>query len=187
MVIEPVLGEGGYIPLPPVFLQGIRDICDRHGIMLILDEVQSGFGRTGKFFAFEHYGVRPDIVIMAKGLASGMPMSAIAAPLALMKKWIPGTHGGTYGGNPVAAAAASETIQVILEEELLQNAVERGRQLMDGLKEMQVRWPFMADVRGEFDEAEVVELGMMIGQYIGFGRLLVQLGIDKGACEIYVP
>jgi 4-aminobutyrate aminotransferase len=158
MIIEPVLGEGGYIPLPPNFLQGVRDICDRHGILLILDEVQSGFGRTGRFFAFEHYGVKPDILVMAKGLASGLPMSAIAAPLELMKHWTKGTHGGTYGGNPVAAAAASETVQVILEEGLLQNALDRGRQLMDGLEEMQGRWPFMADIRG---------LGLMVGLEIG--------------------
>jgi 4-aminobutyrate aminotransferase len=158
MIIEPVLGEGGYIPLPPNFLQGIRDICDRHGILLILDEIQSGFGRTGRFFALEHYGVKPDILVMAKGLASGLPMSAIAAPLDLMKHWTIGTHGGTYGGNPVAAAAASETVLVILEEGLLQNALDRGRQLMDGLEEMQRRWPFMADIRG---------LGLMVGLEIG--------------------
>jgi 4-aminobutyrate aminotransferase len=158
MIIEPVLGEGGYIPLPPDFLQGVRDICDRHGILLILDEIQSGFGRTGRFFALEHYDGRPDILVMAKGLASGLPMSAIAAPLDLMKRWTAGTHGGTYGGNPVAAAAASETVQVILEEGLLQNALNRGRQLMDGLKEMQGRWPFMADIRG---------LGLMVGLEIG--------------------
>ncbi|MGB3716758.1 MAG: aminotransferase class III-fold pyridoxal phosphate-dependent enzyme [Candidatus Promineifilaceae bacterium] len=158
MIIEPVLGEGGYIPLPPDFLQGVRDICDRHGILLILDEIQSGFGRSGRFFALEHYDVRPDILVMAKGLASGLPMSAIAAPLDLMKRWTIGTHGGTYGGNPVAAAAASETIQVILEEGLLQNALDRGRQLMDGLEEMQGRWPFMADIRG---------LGLMVGLEIG--------------------
>jgi 4-aminobutyrate aminotransferase len=157
-IIEPVLGEGGYIPLPDKFLQGVREICDHHGILLILDEIQSGFGRTGRFFALEHYGVKPDILVMAKGLASGLPMSAIAAPIDLMKSWTPGTHGGTYGGNPVAAAAASATIQVILEEGLLQNALDRGRQLMDGLEEMQVRWPFMADVRG---------LGLMVGLEIG--------------------
>ncbi len=158
MIIEPVLGEGGYIPSPPAFLEGVREICDRHGILLILDEIQSGFGRSGKFFAFEHYDVMPDILVMAKGLASGMPMSAIAAPLELMKRWKIGTHGGTYGGNPVAAAAASETIRVIIEEDLLQNTRERGRQLMDGLEEMQERWPFMADVRG---------LGLMVGLEIG--------------------
>lgn len=158
MIIEPVLGEGGYVPLPPGFLQGLRAICDRHGMLLILDEIQSGFGRAGRFFALEHYDAKPDILVMAKGLASGLPMSAIAAPLDLMKSWTIGAHGGTYGGNPVAAAAASETIQVILEEDLLQNATKRGSQLMDGLEEMQGRWPFMADIRG---------LGLMVGLEIG--------------------
>jgi 4-aminobutyrate aminotransferase len=158
MIIEPVLGEGGYIPLPQGFLKGVREICDRHRILLILDEIQSGFGRTGRFFALEYYDVVPDILVMAKGLASGMPMSAIAAPLELMKRWQIGTHGGTYGGNPLAAAAASETIRVIVEEDLLRNTRDRGKQLMDGLAEMQGRWPFMGDVRG---------LGLMVGVEIG--------------------
>lgn len=158
MIIEPVIGEGGYIPIPSHFLEGVRDICNRHGILLILDEIQSGFGRTGQFFALEHYEVESDILVMAKGLASGLPMSAIAAPLDLMKRWTLGAHGGTYGGNPVAAAAASATIQIILKENLLQNARERGHQLMNGLVEMQGRWPFMADIRG---------LGLMVGLEIG--------------------
>jgi 4-aminobutyrate aminotransferase len=158
MVIEPVLGEGGYVPAPPAFMKGLREICNRYGILLIFDEVQSGFGRTGKFFALEHSGVVPDILVMAKGLASGMPMSAIAAPSALMARWTTGTHGGTYGGNPVAAAAASATIDVILEEGLLQNAEERGQQLRDSMEEMQIRWPFMGDIRG---------WGLMVGLEIG--------------------
>jgi 4-aminobutyrate aminotransferase len=158
IIVEPVLGEGGYVPLPNGFLAALREICDRHGILLILDEVQSGFGRTGKFFALEHFGVVPDILVMAKGLASGMPMSGLVAPLDLMRKWLPGTHGGTYGGNPGAAAAAAATIEVIGEEGLLDNALERGRQLMDGLAELQMRWPFIGDVRG---------LGLMVGSEIG--------------------
>jgi 4-aminobutyrate aminotransferase len=158
MIIEPVLGEGGYIPAPPAFMKGLRKICDRYGIMLIFDEVQTGFGRTGKFFALEHSGVVPDIMVMAKGLASGMPMSAIAAPSDLMSRWTTGTHGGTYGGNPVAAAAATATIDVILEENLVQNAEERGQQLRDAIEEMQIRWPFLGDIRG---------WGLMTGLEIG--------------------
>jgi 4-aminobutyrate aminotransferase len=158
MIIEPVLGEGGYVPAPPAFMRGLREICDRYGILLILDEIQTGFGRTGKFFALEHSGVVPDILVMAKGLASGIPMSAIAAPLDLMRRWTAGTHGGTYGGNPVAAAAATATIQVIQEERLPANALERGQQLKDGLEEMQHRWPFLGDIRG---------LGLMVGLEIG--------------------
>ncbi|MFZ0545344.1 MAG: aminotransferase class III-fold pyridoxal phosphate-dependent enzyme [Candidatus Promineifilaceae bacterium] len=158
IIIEPVLGEGGYIPAPPAFMKGLRDICDRHGILLIFDEVQTGFGRTGKFFALEHSGVVPDILVMAKGLASGMPMSAVAAPRDLMGRWKTGTHGGTYGGNPVAAAAAVATIDVITEEGLLANAEARGQQLRDALEEMQIRWPFLGDIRG---------WGLMVGLEIG--------------------
>ncbi len=158
MIIEPVLGEGGYVPLPPNFLTKLREICDREGILLILDEVQTGFGRTGKFFALEHYGVLPDILVIAKGLASGLPMSGVAASMDMMSKWIVGTHGGTYGGNPVAAAAASATIKVIRDTGLLENALERGRELLDGLEELQGHWPFLGEVRG---------MGLMVGLEIG--------------------
>ncbi len=153
ILLEPVLGEGGYVMPPVSFMQGLREICDEHGILLIADEVQSGFGRTGKFFVVEHFGVTPDILIMAKGLASGFPLSAIAARREIMDKWIPGSHGGTYGGNAVSCAAAVETINVIRDEGLLQNAVERGAQLTDGLTELQGRFP-IADVRGA---------GLMVG------------------------
>ncbi|HEX6385752.1 MAG TPA: aminotransferase class III-fold pyridoxal phosphate-dependent enzyme [Anaerolineae bacterium] len=154
IVVEPVLGEGGYVVPPARFLTSLREICDRHSILLVLDEVQTGFGRTGRFFALEHFNVMPDILVMAKGLASGLPMSGIAAPIDLMRKWIPGSHGGTYGGNAVAAAAATATVQVIRDEELLANAMARGRQLLDGLEEMQSRYPIFGDVRG---------LGLMVG------------------------
>ncbi len=154
ILIEPVLGEGGYVVPPTRFMQGLRQICDQHGILLIFDEVQSGFGRTGKFFALEHFNLLPDILVMAKGLASGVPMSGIAAPLDLMKKWLPGTHGGTYGGNALAAAAATATIQVLRDEGLVANAAERGQQLKDGLEELQDRYPQIGEVRG---------LGLMVG------------------------
>lgn len=154
MVIEPVLGEGGYVVPPASFLHGLRKICDEYGILLILDEIQSGFGRTGKFFAYEHFDVEPDILVMAKGLGSGFPISAIAAPQALMQKWMIGTHGGTYGGNAIGCAAAAETVSVLLDEGLVQNAAERGEQLMDGLAEIQSRFPIIGDVRG---------LGLMVG------------------------
>ena len=154
IVIEPVLGEGGYIVPPRSFLQGLRNICDEHGILLIFDEIQSGFGRTGRFFALEHFEVIPDIMVMAKGLGSGFPISAIAAPAEIMSKWIPGTHGGTYGGNIIGCAAAVATIEVILEDKLVQNAAERGEQLRDSLQELQTRFPVIGDVRG---------LGLMVG------------------------
>lgn len=154
MVIEPVLGEGGYVPAPPQFLQGLRRVCDEHGILLIMDEVQSGFGRTGKFFGHEHAGIKADVMVMAKGLASGFPISAIASSREIMSKWQVGTHGGTYGGNVMGCAAAESTIKVIPEEGLIENAAARGQQLMDGLAEIQSRFPALGDVRG---------LGLMVG------------------------
>lgn len=154
ILIEPVLGEGGYVVPPREFLQGVQEIANRHGILLIADEVQSGFGRTGKWFGFEHFGIKPDIITVAKGLASGLPISGVIAPLSLMEKWTPGSHGGTYGGNAVAAAAATATVRVIKEENLLQVAQERGAQLMTGLRKIQEEYPVVGDVRG---------LGLMIG------------------------
>ncbi len=149
IILEPVLGEGGYVPAPPGFLQELRAICDKHGILLILDEVQSGFGRTGKFFGFEYAGIVPDIIVMAKGLASGMPLSAIGASHDLMSQWKPGTHGGTYGGgNALALAAAQATIDVIREEDLVENAATRGEQLVAGLRKLQEKYPVIGDVRG---------------------------------------
>jgi 4-aminobutyrate aminotransferase len=154
MLIEPVLGEGGYVVPPAGFLDGLRRLCDRHGILLILDEIQSGFGRTAHWFAAEHFKVVPDILIIAKGLASGLPLSGVIARQELMRKWPPGSHGGTYGGNPVACAAAVATIETIQEERLLENAGSRGEQLMVGLRHLQEEYPAIGDVRG---------LGLMVG------------------------
>lgn len=148
IVVEPVLGEGGYVVPPKTFLPRLRQICDQHGILLIADEVQSGFGRTGRWFAMDHSGTIPDIVIMAKGMASGMPLSGLAASRELMEKWIPGSHGGTYGGNAVACAAAIATIQVMREEGLIQNAVKMGQVLKAGLGQLQEEFPEIGDVRG---------------------------------------
>jgi 4-aminobutyrate aminotransferase len=153
IVVEPVLGEGGYVVPPPSFLPGLREVCDEHGILLVADEVQCGFGRTGKFFAIEHFDVIPDILTMAKGLASGFPLSGVAAPRALMDKWLVGTHGGTYGGNAVACAAAEATVRVI-RDGLVDNAARMGEMLMAGLRDMQSRYPVLGDVRG---------LGLMVG------------------------
>ncbi len=148
-IIEPMLGEGGYVPAPPAFLQALRRVAGEHGILLIVDEVQSGFGRTGKFFCFEHAAVVPDIIVMAKGLGSGLPISAIAASAELMDKWTPGTHGGTYGGgSAIASAAANATIDVILDEDLVGNAAKMGQYLMDGLCDLQEEHPVIGDVRG---------------------------------------
>jgi 4-aminobutyrate aminotransferase len=154
ILIESVLGEGGYIVPPTSFMKGLREICDKHGIMLIFDEVQSGFGRTGKWFALEHFGVVPDIITAAKGLASGMPLSGVFSRLDLMKKWETGSHGGTYGGNAIACAAGVASIQAMREENMLENANERGLQLMTGLRKFQEEYPQIGDVRGK---------GLMIG------------------------
>lgn len=154
ILIEPVLGEGGYVPAPASFLKGLRALCDRHGILLIFDEVQSGFGRTGKWFALEHSGVIPDIITVAKGIASGLPLSGVFSRLDLMKKWPTGSHGGTYGGNAVAMAAGVATIRAMKEEKMLENAAARGIQLQTGLRKLQEEYPQIGDVRGQ---------GLMIG------------------------
>jgi 4-aminobutyrate aminotransferase len=154
-VIEPVLGEGGYVPTPPAFLAGLRERADAHGILLIADEVQTGFGRTGEFWGHQHApGVTPDILITAKGLASGFPLSGIAASEELMATAWPGSQGGTYGGNAVACAAALATLDVIQEEGLVANAAEQGLRLRDGLQKVAAEQPAIADVRG---------LGLMVG------------------------
>lgn len=162
ILIESVMGEGGYIVPPTSFMKGLREICDKHGILLIFDEVQSGFGRTGKWFALEHFGVVPDIITAAKGLASGMPLSGVFSRLDLMKKWETGSHGGTYGGNAVACASAVATIRAMRDENMLENATERGAQLMTGLRKLQEEYLQIGDVRGK---------GLMIGtEFIVGGR-----------------
>ena len=148
IVIEPILGEGGYVPAPDEFLRSLRELCDHYGMLLVADEVQSGFGRAGKWFSIEYSGVIPDILVMAKGLASGMPLAGLAARRELMEKWIPGSHGGTYGGNAVACAAAVATIQVMRDERLIENAAAMGDVLMSGLRQLQKQHPEIGDVRG---------------------------------------
>jgi len=154
VLIEPVLGEGGYVVPPPGFLDGVRKICDEHGILLIADEVQSGFGRTGRWFAHEHFEIVPDIMVIAKGVASGLPLAGVIARMDLMERWLPGSEGGTYGGNALACAAAVATIRVLREEGLVENAQARGVQLMSGLRHLQEQYPRIGDVRG---------LGLMVG------------------------
>ncbi|MQA93921.1 MAG: aminotransferase class III-fold pyridoxal phosphate-dependent enzyme [Streptosporangiales bacterium] len=152
--VEPVLGEGGYIPAPPAFLAGLRERADRHGILLVVDEVQTGVGRTGRFWGHQHAAVVPDILITAKGLASGFPLSAIAAPADVMGKAWPGSQGGTYGGNAVACAAALATLDVVRDEGLVDNAAQMGARLKKGLEEVAHDRPGIGDVRG---------LGLMVG------------------------
>jgi 4-aminobutyrate aminotransferase len=152
IVVEPVQGEGGYVVPPAAFLAGLRATCDKYGILLVFDEVQSGMGRTGKVFAAEHFGVVPDIFVLAKGLASGMPLGAMMARKRFMS-WPPGSHGSTCGGNPVAIAAALATLR-LLETELLANSTEVGARLIQLLRESLAGVPAVQEVRG---------LGLMIG------------------------
>src|SRR4051812_15614220 len=148
IIIEPVLGEGGYLVPPPGFLPRLREITRRHGIMLIADEVQTGFGRTGELFAVRHWDVEPDILVMAKGIASGLPLSGILARRDVLDTLPPGSHGGTYGGNVVACAAANATLDVIEDEHLVANARERGAQFLAGLRALAPKYASIGDVRG---------------------------------------
>ena len=148
VVVEPVLGEGGYVVPPAGFLPRLRELTRELGILLIADEVQTGFGRTGKMFAVQHHNVEPDILVMAKGIASGLPLSGIIARKELLESWAPGTHGGTYGGNVVACAAALATLDVIEDEKLVENAATRGTQMLAGLKKIATGRAGIGDVRG---------------------------------------
>jgi len=164
IIVEPIQGEGGYLVPEDGFLQGLRDICDKHGILLIADEIQSGAGRTGRMWAIQHWGVEPDILLTAKGIASGMPLGGMVARAELLEAWGAGAHGSTYGGNPVACAAALATIE-LLEGGLIENAADRGAQAFAELRPLQERYPRLVhDVRGkglmigvEFDTAEHAE------------------------------
>src|SRR5215211_812955 len=166
IVVEAVQGEGGYVPAPEGFLKGLRRICDQHGILLIVDEVQSGMGRTGKMFACEHYGVEPDIICIAKGIGSGLPIGACVARADLMD-WKPGAHASTFGGNPVAIAAALKTIE-LLEGGLVQNAAEVGDYLKAGLEKLQQKYDCIEDVRG---------FGLMLGVEFSTAELRYRIGV----------
>jgi 4-aminobutyrate aminotransferase len=186
--VEPVLGEGGYVVPPEGWMRYLRDLCDRHGILLVADEVQSGMGRTGKMWAIEHFGVEPDIIVAAKGIASGMPLGAIVAREDLMT-WEHGAHGSTFGGNPVSCAAALATIDLV-ENGLMQNATAVGEVLIAGLRDLQGRYPMIRDVRG---------LGLMIGigfpdrehaaavEQAAFRKGLLMLGCGEDAIRVSPP
>lgn len=152
-LVEPIQGEGGYIVPPASFFPKLRALADKYGILLIVDEVQSGIGRTGKMFAIEHFGIEPDIVTSAKGLGSGMPIGAVIARKSIMEKWPMSAHGNTYGGNPIACASALATLDLV-EGEYRENAAKMGEYLMDGLRKLAEKYPVIGDVRGK---------GLMIG------------------------
>ncbi|HEX5823462.1 MAG TPA: aspartate aminotransferase family protein, partial [Candidatus Limnocylindrales bacterium] len=154
IVIEPVQGEGGYTPAPAAFLQGLRTLCDAYGILLVVDEVQTGYARTGRMWAFEHAGIVPDVVAVAKAIANGLPLSAIATRRELQERWGRSAHGSTYGGNPVACAAGIAVLETIADEDLVANAARRGQDLTAGLERLKAEDDRIGDVRGP---------GLMVG------------------------
>jgi 4-aminobutyrate aminotransferase len=153
-LIEPVQGEGGYDPAPVAFMRGLREIADQHGILVISDEIQAGLGRTGRMWGFEHAGIVPDVVTLAKGIANGLPLAAMVASGDLMRRWGAGSHGSTFGGNPVSCAAGVAVLRTIRDERLVENAAARGAELTAGLKAIAADDPRIGDVRGP---------GLMVG------------------------
>jgi len=158
VIVEPILGEGGYRTVEVEFMKGLRKLCDQYSALLIMDEVQTGIGRTGKWFAAEHFGITPDIITLAKGIASGFPLGICAAKGEIMDKWSPGAHGSTFGGNPVSCAAALTTLSVIQEKRLVEKSAKLGKYLLAQLKKLQKKYPVIKEARG---------LGLMVG--VDFG------------------
>jgi len=192
VIIEPVLGEGGYVAAPAGFLEAVDRRCKEHGILFIADEVQSGFGRTGKMFAIEHYGVEPDIVCMAKGIASGFPFSALGTRRELDDRWPTGSHGGTYGGNPIGCAAALATIEVLTADGFMDQVNARGRQLADGLRAMQERHASITHVRAlglmiaaEFDTA--ARTSAIVSHCLREGKLITMTAGAAGTTLRFMP
>ena len=192
VIIEPVLGEGGYVAAPAGFLEAIDERCKEHGILFIADEVQSGFGRTGKMFAIEHYDVRPDIVCMAKGIASGFPFSALGTRRELDDRWPTGSHGGTYGGNPMGCAAALATIEVLTGEGFMAGVNERGRQLADGLRRLQEHHAVIVQVRAlglmvaaQFDTA--ARTSAIVQHCLREGKLITMTAGAAGTTLRFMP
>ncbi len=192
MILEPVLGEGGYAPAPKAFVEGLVERCREHGILFIADEVQSGFGRTGRMFAVEHSGVEPDVICMAKGIASGFPLSALGTRRELDDRWPRGSHGGTYGGNPIGCAAALATIEVMSEPGFLDNVEARGRQLMDGLAELARLDSGIVQVRGvglmvATVFADPARVGAVMRHCLNEGRLILMSAGTDGTVLRWMP
>jgi acetylornithine aminotransferase len=172
VMLEPIQGEGGVNIPAPGYLQQVREICDRHGLIMILDEVQVGMGRTGKLFAYEHFGITPDIMTLAKALAGGAPIGTMLATDEYAAAFSPGTHGSTFGGNPLVTAAAVASVRAILEEGLLNRAEEMGEYLHGELEALQKKYSFIGEVRG---------IGLMIGMKLTIpGADIVKKGHDRG-------
>ncbi len=198
IIMEPVLGEGGYVVPPKEFLMKLRALCDRWSILLIFDEVQSGMGRTGRWFASEHFGISPDIMTIAKGIASGMPLGAVVSKKEIMTKWPPGAHGTTFGGNPVSCAAAIATLKVIVDEGLLENARLVGSYALERLKAMRESHPGIGDVRGlglmigiefvkEGKEPLTEGLKKILDYCVDKGLILIECGVDKNVIRLAPP
>lgn len=192
VIVEPVLGEGGYRAAPAGFLEGIDKRCKEHGMLFIADEVQSGFARTGKMFAIEHYDVQPDIICMAKGIASGFPFAALGTRKELDEKWTTGSHGGTYGGNPIGCAAALATIEILTEDGFLDHVQARGDQLVAGLKEMASEHGGITNIRqlGLMVAADFVDAttaSAVVSHAFAEGKLLIMTTGHAGVAVRFMP
>ena len=198
VVMEPVLGEGGYLPAPAPFLEGVAARCAEHDILFVADEVQSGFARTGTMFAIDQYDVTPDIVVMAKGIASGFPIAAIGTTAAIEAEWPQGSHGGTYGGNPMGCAAALATIDVLTGNGFLDNVNERGDQLRRRLSDLAVDDPTLVDVRGpglmvatEFRQPDLAPAGARVAAIVAHcrdeGHVLLMSAGAEGSVIRWMP
>lgn len=192
VVIEPVLGEGGYVPAPAAFLRGLEARCREHGILFVVDEVQSGIGRTGTMFAAEQSGVRPDVLVMAKGIASGFPLAAIGASAEVMARWPTGSHGGTYGGNPIGCAAALATLEVVSAPGFLEHVRERGEQLRAGLSALAGGGSGIHEVRGPglmvgVELASAAQAASVVERCRVDGRLLLMTAGTDGNVVRWMP
>ncbi len=173
VLVEPVQGEGGVVVPAPAYLTELRTLCDKHNILLLLDEIQTGMGRTGKLFAYEHAGITPDVIMLAKGLGGGMPIGALLATDRVAQAFMPGSHGSTFGGNPLACAAAIATIEALIEDNIIiQNVVQLGLYFRQGLEKLKQKYSFVRDVRGQ---------GLLLGMELDFnGKEIVSACIREG-------
>jgi 4-aminobutyrate aminotransferase / (S)-3-amino-2-methylpropionate transaminase / 5-aminovalerate transaminase len=192
IVFEPVQGEGGFIPATGEFVRGLREICDDHGIVLVCDEVQSGFARTGRFFAIEHFGVEPDLITVAKSIAMGIPLSGVLGKAAIMDAPAAGGVGGTYVGNPVAQAAALAVLDVIEDEELVERSAVIGETMRARMEAWQARWPQIRDVRGlgamlAIELPETDSASRVVEEALGRGLLLLKAGVEGNCIRVLVP
>jgi len=192
LIFEPILGEGGYLELSSDFIRGLRKLCTQYGALLIADEIQTGIGRTGKWFAVEHAGVSPDVICMAKGIASGFPLGAVAAPAEIMKNWSPGAHGGTFGGNPVCCAAALATFDIIQKQKLVQKAKTLGNYLKKKLVALQKRYPVIKEIRGTglmlgIDFKDNAPVKKISNGCLEQGLVLIPTGADGTVIRVIPP